>query len=118
MECLVVEQAKELKGKDGEDIITGSRLTKVVAKTGRPRRRPYAAKIAQVARAKVGYLKNTPENRLIYQRVLIEIMDKDCVRYCDRDGVLPLAIGCCFVYPEGTDEASQLWGSQESLGVK
>ena len=60
VECLVVEQARELKGKDGEDIITGSRLTKVVAKTGRPRRRPYAAKIAQVARAKVGYLKNTP----------------------------------------------------------
>lgn len=117
-ECLVVEEARQLKGKDGEDIITGSRLTRVVAKTGRPRRRPYAAKIAQVARAKVGYLKNTPENRLIYQRVLIEIMDKDCVRYCDRDGVLPLAIGCCFVYPEGTEEASQLWGSQESLGVK
>nr|UPE52102.1 RNA polymerase pre-readthrough protein [Cucumber Bulgarian latent virus] len=117
-ECLVVEEARQLKGKDGEDIITGSRLTRVVAKTGRPGRRPYAAKIAQVARAKVGYLKNTPENRLIYQRVLIEIMDKDCVRYCDRDGVLPLAIGCCFVYPEGTEEASQLWGSQESLGVK
>lgn len=118
VDCLVVEPAREIKGRDGEDIITGSRLIKVAAKTGRPRRRPYAAKIAQVARAKVGYLKNTPENRLIYQRVLIEIMDKDCVRYCDRDGVLPLAIGCCFVYPEGTEEASQLWGSTESLGVK
>ena len=33
-ECLVVEPARELKGKDGEDIVTGSRLTKVVAKTG------------------------------------------------------------------------------------
>nr|UHS72085.1 MAG: hypothetical protein [Tombusvirus sp.] len=118
VECLKVEPAREIKGKDGEDIITGSRMTKVVAKTGRPRRRPYAAKIAQVARAKVGYLKNSPENRLIYQRVLIEIMDKDCVRYCDRDAILPLAIGCCFVYPEGTEEASQLWGSTESLGVK
>lgn len=117
-ELLVVEVAKEIKGKDGEDIITGSRLTKVKASTGRPRRTPYAAKIAQVARSKVGYLKNTPENRLIYQRVMIEIMDKDCVRYCDRDFILPLAIGFCFVYQDGVEEASQLWGSQESLGVK
>lgn len=118
-ECLVVEPAKELKGKDGEDIITGSRIVKVVAKArNRGQRRPYAAKIAQVARAKVGYLKNTPENRLIYQRVMIEIMDKDCVRYVDRDVILPLAIGCCFVYPEGVEESAALWGSEESLGVK
>lgn len=117
-DCLTVKPAREIKGKDGEDLVTGSRLTKVVASTGRPKRRPYAAKIAQVARAKVGYLKNTPENRLIYQRVLIEIMDKDCVRYVDRDVVLPLAIGCCFVYPEGVEETAALWGSQESLGVK
>lgn len=117
-DCLVVEPARELKGKDGEDLLTGSRLTKVVASTGRRRRRPYAAKIAQVARAKVGYLKNSPENRLIYQRVMIEIMDKDCVRYVDRDVILPLAIGCCFVYPDGVEESAALWGSQESLGVK
>jgi len=117
-ECLVVEPARVIKGKDGEDLLTGSRLTKVIASTGRPRRRPYAAKIAQVARAKVGYLKNTPENRLIYQRVMIEIMDKDCVRYVDRDVILPLAIGCCFVYPEGVEESAALWGSDESLGVK
>lgn len=117
-DCLVVEEAKPIKGKDGEDIITGSRLVKVKARTGRPKRTPYAAKVAQVARSKVGYLKNTPENRLIYQRVIIEIMDKDCVRYCDRDAILPLAIGFCFVYQEGVHEASLLWGSQESLGVK
>jgi hypothetical protein len=117
-DCLVVEPARELKGKDGEDLLTGSRLTKVIASTGRPRRRPYAAKIAQVARAKVGYLKNSPENRLIYQRVMIEIMDKDCVRYVDRDVILPLAIGCCFVYPDGVEESAALWGSSESLGVK
>ncbi|QKF95591.1 hypothetical protein 1 [Punica granatum tombusvirus] len=117
-DCLVVEPARELKGKDGEDLLTGSRMTKVIASTGRPRRRPYAAKIAQVARAKVGYLKNTPENRLIYQRVMIEIMDKDCVRYVDRDVILPLAIGCCFVYPDGVEESAALWGSSESLGVK
>jgi hypothetical protein len=117
-ECLVVEPARVIKGKDGEDLLTGSRLTKVIASTGRPRRRPYAAKIAQVARAKVGYLKNTPENRLIYQRVMIEIMDKDCVRYVDRDVILPLAIGCCFVYPDGVEESAALWGSEESLGVK
>ncbi|AAA42903.1 replicase [Cucumber necrosis virus] len=117
-DCLVVEPARELKGKDGEDLLTGSRMTKVIASTGRPRRRPYAAKIAQVARAKVGYLKNTPENRLIYQRVMIEIMDKDCVRYVDRDVILPLAIGCCFVYPDGVEESAALWGSDESLGVK
>jgi len=66
----------------------------------------------------VGYLKNTPENRLIYQRVMIEIMDKDCVRYVDRDFILPLAIGCCFVYPDGVEESAALWGSSESLGVK
>lgn len=118
VECLVVEPVVELKGKDGEDIITGSRLTKVIASTGRKRRRPYAAKIAQVARAKVGYLKCTPENRLIYQRVLLEIMDKDCVRYVDRDVALPLAIGYCFVYQDGVEEAAALWTSQESLGVK
>lgn len=117
-DCLVVEEAKPIKGKDGEDIVTGSRLTKVKASTGRRRRTPYAAKVAQVARSKVGYLKNTPENRLIYQRVIIEIMDKDCVRYCDRDAILPLAIGLCFVYQEGVQEASLLWGSSESLGVK
>jgi len=117
-ECLVVEEAKPLKGKDGEDIVTGSRLLKVKARTERRKRTPYAAKVAQVARSKVGYLKNTPENRLIYQRVLIEIMDKDCVRYCDRDFILPLAIGLCFVYQDGVNEASELWGSQESLGVK
>lgn len=117
-DCLVIGQAKEIKGKDGEDLVTGSRLTKVVAKTGRKKRRPYAAKIAQVARAKVGYLKNTPENRLIYQRVLLEIMDKDCVRYVDRDMILPLAIGCCFVYTDESHEAAGLWGSEESLGVK
>lgn len=117
-DCLEMCQVRELKGKDGEDIITGSRLTKTATKTGRPKRRPYAAKVAQVARSKVGYLKNTPENRLIYQRVLIEIMDKDCVRYVDRDVILPLAIGCCFVYPDGVEESSALWGSQESLGVK
>jgi hypothetical protein len=117
-DCLVVEPARVLKGKDGEDLLTGSRLTKVIASTGRPRRSPYAAKIAQVARAKVGYLKNTPENRLIYQRVMIEIMDKDCVRYVDRDFILPLAIGCCFVYPDGVEESAALWGSSESLGVK
>nr|QXV86637.1 replicase-associated protein [Tombusviridae sp.] len=118
VDCLVVESARELKGKDGEDLLTGSRMTKVIASTGRRRRRPYAAKIAQVARAKVGYLRNTPENRLIYQRVMIEIMDKDCVRYVDRDVILPLAIGCCFVYPEGVEESAALWGSSESLGVK
>lgn len=118
VECLVVEPAKPLKGDDGEDLITGSRLTKVVASTGKRRRRPYAAKIAQVARSKVGYLRNTPENRLIYQRVMIEIMDKDCVRYVDRDVILPLAIGCCFVYPDGVEESAALWGSEESLGVK
>nr|ACR49216.1 RNA polymerase [Eggplant mottled crinkle virus] len=117
-DCLVVEPARELKGKGGEDLLTGSRMTKVIASTGRPRRRPYAVKVAQVARAKVGYLKNSPENRLIYQRVIIEIMDKDCVRYVDRDVILPLAIGCCFVYPEGVDESAALWGSSESLGVK
>nr|WJJ45729.1 RNA polymerase pre-readthrough protein [Pelargonium leaf curl virus] len=117
-DLLLVEPARELKGKDGEDLLTGSRLTKVIASTRRPRRRPYAAKIAQVARAKVGYLKNSPENRLIYQRVMIEIMDKDCVRYVDRDVILPLAIGCCFVYPDGVEESAALWGSQESLGVK
>lgn len=117
-DCLVVEPARELKGKDGDDLLTGSRLTKVVASTGRPRRRPYAAKVAQVARAKVGYLRNTPENRLIYQRVIIEIMDKDCVRYVDRDVILPLAIGCCFVYPDGVEESAALWGSEGSLGVK
>lgn len=117
-DCLVVEQARQLKGKDGEDIITGSRLVKTVASTGKYRRNRYAAKIAQVARSKVGYLKNTPENRLIYQRVMIEIMDKDCVRYCDRDMILPAAIGFCFVYQEGVREASMLWGSTESLGVK
>jgi len=117
-ECLVVEEVPELKGKDGEHIVTGSRLTKIKTSTGRPRRTPYAAKVAQVARSKVGYLKNTPENRLIYQRVIIEIMEKDCVRYCDRDMILPLAIGFCFVYQDGAVEASHLWGSPESLGVK
>jgi hypothetical protein len=117
-DCLVVESARELKGKDGEDLLTGSRMTKVVASTGRRRRTPYAAKVAQVARAKVGYLRNTPENRLIYQRVIIEIMDKDCVRYVDRDVILPMAIGCCFVYQDGVEESAALWGSQDSLGVK
>lgn len=117
-ECLVVGPARELKGKDGEDLLTGSRLTKVVASCTRPARKSYAAKVAQVCRAKVGYLRNSPENRLIYQRVIIEIMDKDCVRYVDRDVVLPLALGCCFVYPDGVEEAAELWGSSESLGVK
>lgn len=117
-DLLDVKAAKEIKDSAGADLLTGSRLTKVVASTGLRRRSPYAAKIAQVARAKVGYLKNTPENRLIYQRVLLEIMDKDCVRYVDRDFILPLAIGCCFVYPQGVEEASCLWASTESLGVK
>lgn len=117
-DCLVVESAKEIKGKDGEDVLTGTRVVGVVSSTGRRRRRPYAAKMAQVARAKVGYLKNTPENRLIYQRVIIELMEKDKLRYVDRDYNLPLALGCCFVYPEGTEESAALWGSEESLGVK
>jgi hypothetical protein len=118
VECLVVVPSKEIKGLDGEDIVTGSRITKRYTKLNRPKRTPYAAKIAQVARSKVGYLKNSPENRLIYQRVMIEIMDKDHVRYHDRDFILPLAIGCCFVYPDGVEESSALWGSTESLGVK
>lgn len=117
-DCLEVVPGKDIKGPDGEDIVTGSRITKRYTKLNRPKRTPYAAKIAQVARSKVGYLRNTPENRLIYQRVMIEIMDKDHVRYHDRDFILPLAIGCCFVYPDGAEEASALWGSQESLGVK
>nr|WOC94064.1 replication protein [Gorica tombusvirus 1] len=117
-ECLVVENAKEIKGKDGEDVLTGTRVVGVVSSTGRRRRRPYAAKMAQVARAKVGYLTNTPENRLIYQRVILELMEKDRLRYVDRDYNLPLALGCCFVYPEGTEESAALWGSKESLGVK
>jgi len=116
-ECLEVWKAKSIKGPDGEEVVTGSRITRVVAKV-KPKRNRYAAKIAQVARSKVGYLSNTPENRLIYQRVLIEILDKDCVRYCDRDVLLPVAIGLCFVYQEGVREASQLWGSTESLGLK
>nr|UHS72149.1 MAG: hypothetical protein 1 [Tombusvirus sp.] len=118
VDCLEVVPGKDIKGPDGEDIVTGSRITKRYTKLNRPKRTPYAAKIAQVARSKVGYLKNTPENRLIYQRVMIEIMDKDHVRYHDRDFILPLAIGCCFVYPDGVEESSALWGSEESLGVK
>lgn len=116
-DCLVVEEAEDIKDSEGNDIVIGSRLTNVVATVG-PRRNKYAAKIAQVARSKVGYLSNTPENKLIYQRVLLEIMDKDCVRYCDRDYTLPLAIGLCFVYQDGVREASGLWASKDALGLK
>jgi len=82
------------------------------------KRHKYAAKIAQIARCKVGFMRNTPENKLIYQRVLIEIMDKDCIRYCHRDLILGFAVGYCFVYPKSLKYAPYLWKHTDTEGLK
>nr|UHS72336.1 MAG: hypothetical protein 1 [Tombusviridae sp.] len=103
---------------EGAPVITGTYQGGVVASIRRRKRTPYAARVAQAARAKVGILKNTPENRMIYQKVILGLMEKDRLRYVDRDMLLPLAIGYCFVYTSEAREAAALWESQDSLGVK
>lgn len=103
---------------EGAPVITGTHQGGLVVTVRRKKRTPYAARVAQVARAQVGILRNTPENRLIYQKVILKTMEKDRLRYVDRDKLLPLAIGYCFVYTNEAREAAALWDSQESLGVK
>jgi hypothetical protein len=103
---------------DGVNVLQGTREVDKHARIRKRKRNRYATKLSQVARATVGYLSNTPENRMIYQKVIMNIMEKDCVRYVDRDMLLPIAVGMCFIYDQRARDAAALWRVPDSIGIK
>lgn len=62
--------------------------------------RSFACKIATRAISKVGLLSPTRANKLVYQKVCLDIMEGLNVRYVDRVRVLPYAIAACLCRPE------------------
>lgn len=68
-----------------------------VPKTTRNR---FACKLAIRAIARVGLLKATRANSLVYQKVILDDMQVLKVRHSDRVRVLPLAILACLDRPE------------------
>jgi len=64
----------------------------------------FACKVATRAIAKVGLLKPTKANQLVYQKVILDILAQQNVRYADRLRVLPLAIAACLQRPEEIQE--------------
>nr|QYA72612.1 RNA polymerase pre-readthrough protein [Cucumber leaf spot virus] len=67
----------------------------------RPR---LACKIAVRAVAKVGLLKRSEANALVYQRVCLDIMESMKMRWHDRLMVLPQAVLACLERPEEVEE--------------
>jgi hypothetical protein len=66
--------------------------------------RKFACKIATRAISKVGLLSPTRANKLVYQKVCLDIMESLNVRYVDRVRVLPYAIAACLCRPEDVQD--------------
>jgi len=85
----------ELDAPLSEDLTDNHSEVQVVKnKTG------FACKIATRAIAKVGLLTPSKANKLVYQKVILDILAQQNVRYADRLRVLPLAIAACLNRPE------------------
>nr|UHS72222.1 MAG: hypothetical protein [Tombusviridae sp.] len=71
-----------------------------IVEVHKKKRNSFACKVATRAIAKVGLLKPTKANALVYQKVILDILKDMNVRYVDRLRVLPLAIAACLDRPE------------------
>ena len=67
----------------------------------RPR---LACKIAVRAIAKVGLLKRSEANSMVYQRVCLDVMESMKMRWHDRLVILPQAVLACLERPEEVEE--------------
>lgn len=67
-------------------------------------RSKLACKVAVRVISKVGVLKKTEANALVYQRLCLDVMEGMKVRHYDRVLCLPLAVLACFEVPEFTRE--------------
>jgi hypothetical protein len=67
-----------------------------------------AMRLAFFAISKVGYLDNTKVNAKIYEKTILNEMEKRGFRYTDRVKILPQAIVCCFLKDEGTTTAFEV----------
>lgn len=63
-------------------------------------RNTFACRLATRAISRVGLLKPTKANALVYQKVILDEMRELNVRYADRLRVLPVAIAACLERPE------------------
>lgn len=63
-------------------------------------RRRFACKLATKAIARVGLLKPTKANALVYQKVVLDVMSDMNVRCVDRLQVLPIAVAACLDRPK------------------
>jgi len=75
-----------------------------VAKKCRP---SVACKVAVRAIAKVGILKRSEANSMVYQRLCLDVMAEMKMRYHDRLVVLPQAILACLERPEEVEEVME-----------
>ena len=99
------ERIKEAweRGVDDDDCTTpvaDSCMERVPARL-RPR---LACKIAVRAVAKVGLLKRSEANAMVYQRVCLDVMEGMKMRWHDRLMVLPQAVLACLERPEEVEE--------------
>lgn len=81
-------------------------------------RNRVACKVAVRAMAKVGLLKATEANAMVYQRVCLDVMAEMRMRYHDRVRILPLAIVACLErgdeVKEGMDTIAHICGQRVS----
>lgn len=91
------------KGVDDDDCcapLPETSLERVPIKL-RPR---LACKIAVRAIAKVGLLKRSEANSMVYQRVCLDVMESMKMRWHDRLVILPQAVLACLERPEEVEE--------------
>jgi len=78
--------------------------TEVMPRVGSKLRPALACKVAVRAIGKVGLLKRSEANALVYQRVCLDIMEGMKMRYHDRLMILPQAVLACMERPEEVEE--------------
>nr|UHS72188.1 MAG: hypothetical protein [Tombusviridae sp.] len=66
-------------------------------------RNSFACKVATMAISRVGLLKATKANALVYQKVVLDVLSDMNVRHVDRLQVLPVAVAACLDRPRSVD---------------
>ncbi|AQR60108.1 replicase associated protein [Yam spherical virus] len=91
------------KGVDDDDCTQGV-ATECMERIPVKLRPRLACKIAVRAVAKVGLLKRSEANSLVYQRVCLDVMEAMKMRWHDRLVVLPQAVLACLERPQEVEE--------------
>jgi hypothetical protein len=86
------------------DDMVGDEKVPMVVRKGRTK---FACRLAARAISRVGMLRPTRANALVYQKVLLDEMRSLNVRFGDRVRVLPLAVAACLERPAGATEVEE-----------